>query len=72
MIVIDEKKNLENENVVVDIKEKDKKIEKLENFINEFNEDENENKEINIINYKNEGRPSYGRSVAEINYLGNE
>ena len=72
MIVIDEKKNCENKNVAVDIKEKDKKIEKLENFINEFNEDENENKEVNIINYKNESRPSYGRSVAEINFLGNE
>jgi hypothetical protein len=71
LIIIDEKENLEKKHIIIDIKEKDKKIEKLENFINEFNDDENENKELNIINFKNNG-PSYGRSVAEINLLSNE
>ena len=71
LIIIDQNDNCENKNIIIDIKEKDKKIEKLENFINEFNDDENENKELNIIDFKNEG-PSYGSSVAEINLLPNE
>ena len=61
----------ENKNILNDSKDKDKKIEKLDNFINKFNDEQNKDKEIKIINFNN-GIPTYGKSVAEINLSSNE